>query len=177
MHALLILHARQPRDDMADSQPAACVACPPPPGVAPRTGIRCGVCASQWSTVLSGPLQQLQVSVLLGLLTRLNIPRAVMRPRPLQHIQVPARSGVLARCAPRAPTAAPPGARPPVLAPHGQSCSRAHLNTSMCPRGGAEVGETATGVLARWRRALLKRTHMVVVTQLELELLQLCHGG
>jgi hypothetical protein len=53
--------------------------------------------------VLHRPLQQLQVSFLLGEMARPIVPRAVMRPRPLQNLQAPAVSG---ECAcPRIPWA------------------------------------------------------------------------
>ena len=66
--------------------------------------------------MLHRPLQQILASMMLGVSRRPCIPRAVVLPRPIQHLQVPARGG-----------------HAQVISPHGQSCSRSHLKTSRCP--------------------------------------------
>ena len=51
-----------------------------------------------------------------GLFARPRVPRAVVLPRPPQHLQVPARSGPSTR-----------------FVPQGQSCSCAHCKIARCP--------------------------------------------
>jgi len=74
------------------------------------------------AVVLPRPLQHHQVPVVSGRVTRSVVPRAVVIPRPPQHLQMPTLSG---------------GSH--VHPSHGQSCSRAHRNTSRCPFLAAEV--------------------------------------
>jgi len=56
------------------------------------------------------------------------MPRAPVLPRLLQNLQVPALGGPLH-----------------VISPHGQSCSRSHLNASRCPPSAASAQQSLSG--------------------------------
>ena len=97
----------------------------PPPTATPPCDFLFGPSARPCiprAVVLPRPLQHLQAPGVSGACTSRRIPRAEVLPHPLQHLQVPTDSGYAH-----------------VISFHGESCSRSHFNTSRCPPAAAHV--------------------------------------